>query len=101
MTDDVGFAAPSTFGGVIPTPALDRIANAGLRYTNFHSTSLRCRIGTWVEDYNTAHSSLGYKTAALYAEHLRLITLPTQKLRVLAGCSHRTGRRINRCGSAG
>jgi len=27
-------------GGVVPTPALDRIANAGLRYTNFHSTSL-------------------------------------------------------------
>ena len=40
MTDDVGFAAPSTFGGVIPTPNLDRIANEGLRYTNFHSTSL-------------------------------------------------------------
>ena len=40
MTDDVGFAAPSTFGGVIPTPALDRIAADGLRYTNFHSTSL-------------------------------------------------------------
>jgi arylsulfatase A-like enzyme len=40
MTDDVGFGAPSTFGGVIPTPALDRIAKAGLRYTNFHSTAL-------------------------------------------------------------
>lgn len=40
MTDDVGFAAPSTFGGVIPTPTLDRVAAAGLRYTNFHSTSL-------------------------------------------------------------
>ena len=40
MTDDVGFAAPSTFGGVIPTLALDRIANAGLRYTQFHSTAL-------------------------------------------------------------
>jgi arylsulfatase A-like enzyme len=40
MTDDEGFGAPSTFGGVIPTPTLDRIANAGLRYTNFHSTSL-------------------------------------------------------------
>ena len=40
MTDDAGFGAPSTFGGVVPTPALDRIANAGLRYTNFHSTSL-------------------------------------------------------------
>jgi arylsulfatase A-like enzyme len=40
MTDDVGFAAPSTFGGVIPTPTLDRVAKNGLRYTNFHSTSL-------------------------------------------------------------
>ena len=40
MTDDEGFGAPSTFGGVIPTPALDRIAKAGLRYTQFHSTSL-------------------------------------------------------------
>ena len=40
MTDDAGFGVPSTFGGVIPTPALDRIAKAGLRYTNFHSTAL-------------------------------------------------------------
>jgi hypothetical protein len=40
MTDDVGFGAPSTFGGLIPTPALDRIANAGLRYTAFHTTAL-------------------------------------------------------------
>jgi arylsulfatase A-like enzyme len=29
-----------TFGGVIPTPAMDRIAQAGLRYTQFHSTAL-------------------------------------------------------------
>jgi arylsulfatase len=40
MTDDAGFGVPSTFGGVIPTPALDRIAANGLRYTNFHSTAL-------------------------------------------------------------
>ncbi|MGB7436512.1 MAG: arylsulfatase [Candidatus Acidiferrum sp.] len=40
MTDDVGFGAPSTFGGVIPTPALERIASMGLRYTNFHTTAL-------------------------------------------------------------
>lgn len=40
MTDDVGFGAPSTFGGTIPTPALDRIAASGLRYTQFHSTAL-------------------------------------------------------------
>ncbi len=40
MTDDVGFGAPSTFGGVIPTPAMDRIASTGLRYTAFNSTAL-------------------------------------------------------------
>ena len=40
ITDDVGFGAPSTFGGVIPTPSLDRIAANGLRYINFHTTSL-------------------------------------------------------------
>lgn len=40
LTDDVGFGAPSTFGGVIPTPALDRVAQSGLRYTNMHSTAL-------------------------------------------------------------
>ncbi|WP_137176802.1 arylsulfatase [Roseomonas sp. AR75] len=40
LTDDVGYAAPSTFGGVIPTPTLDRVAAAGLRYTQFHTTAL-------------------------------------------------------------
>jgi arylsulfatase len=40
MTDDQGYGVPGTFGGVIPTPALDRIAKSGLRYTQFHSTAL-------------------------------------------------------------
>ncbi len=40
MTDDTGFGVSSTFGGVIPSPNLDRIASNGLRYTNFNSTSL-------------------------------------------------------------
>jgi arylsulfatase A-like enzyme len=40
MTDDQGYGVSGTFGGVIPTPSLDRIANSGLRYTQFHSTAL-------------------------------------------------------------
>ncbi len=40
MTDDQGYGVSGTFGGLIPTPALDRIAKAGLRYTQFHSTAL-------------------------------------------------------------
>src|SRR5262245_18392564 len=40
MTDDQGYGVTSTFGGVIPTPTRARIAKAGLRYTQFHTTAL-------------------------------------------------------------
>ena len=40
MLDDVGFGSCSTFGGPIPTPGVDRIANAGLLYNRFHTTAL-------------------------------------------------------------
>src|SRR5574337_250272 len=40
MTDDVGFGASTTFGGPVPTPTMDRLAKAGLRYTQFHTTAL-------------------------------------------------------------
>jgi hypothetical protein len=40
MTDDSGFGAPSTFGGVIPTPAMERVAKNGLRYNQVYSTAL-------------------------------------------------------------
>jgi len=40
ITDDAGFGVPSTFGGVIPTPTMDRIAKAGLRYNRVFSTAL-------------------------------------------------------------
>jgi Sulfatase len=36
MTDDQGYGITSTFGGVIPAPAMDRLAKSGLRYTQFH-----------------------------------------------------------------
>ena len=40
ITDDAGFGVPSTFGGVIPTPTMNRIANNGLRYNRVFSTAL-------------------------------------------------------------
>jgi len=40
ITDDAGFGVPSTFGGVIPTPTMDRIAQEGLRYNRVFSTAL-------------------------------------------------------------
>ncbi len=40
LIDDCGFGQMGTFGGGIPTPALDRVAENGLRYTRFHTTAL-------------------------------------------------------------
>jgi len=40
LIDDVGFGAPSTFGGPIQTPTLDALAANGLRFNNFHTTAL-------------------------------------------------------------
>jgi arylsulfatase len=40
MTDDVGFAAASAFGGPIATPNLERLAARSLVYNRFHTTAL-------------------------------------------------------------
>jgi len=40
LLDDAGYGSESTFGGTIPTPNMDKLAQQGLRYTHFHSASL-------------------------------------------------------------
>jgi arylsulfatase len=40
LIDDLGFGAPSSFGGPVAMPTLDKLAQGGLRYTNFHTTAL-------------------------------------------------------------
>ena len=69
MTDDVGFAASSTFGGPIPTPTLEALAANGLKFNEFSTTALcsptRAALITG-RDQHTVHTgiimerSLGY-----------------------------------------
>jgi arylsulfatase len=40
ILDDVGFGSFGTFGGPVPTPGLDLVAQKGLRYNRFHTTAL-------------------------------------------------------------
>jgi arylsulfatase A-like enzyme len=40
VLDDVGYSAMEAFGGMIETPNINRIAERGLLYTNFHTTAL-------------------------------------------------------------
>ena len=37
VADDLGFSDIGAFGGEINTPNLDRLAYAGIRFTDFHS----------------------------------------------------------------
>ena len=59
ITDDAGFGVPSTFGGVIPTPTMDRIASEGLRYNRVFSTAL------------------DRKSTRLNSSHLKLSRMPS------------------------
>ena len=40
VLDDVGFSAMEPYGGLIETPNINRIAQRGVTYTNFHTTAL-------------------------------------------------------------
>ena len=83
MTDDVGYGAPSTFGGSIPTPALERVAQAGLRYTQFHSTALcsptRAALITG-RNHHTAHSGVIQEIASGFPGYDSIIGKDTATL---------------------
>ena len=40
LFDDVGFSDFQPYGSEIPTPAIDSLAQSGLRYTNFHTAAI-------------------------------------------------------------
>ena len=40
LMDDVGPGTPSTYGGEIHTPTLDRVAKMGISFNRFHSTAM-------------------------------------------------------------
>ncbi len=40
LIDDMGFGQSSAFGGPVHMPTLEKLANNGLRYNNFHTTAL-------------------------------------------------------------
>ena len=74
MTDDQGYGISGTFGGVIPTPNMDRIAKMGLRYTQFHSTAL-CSPSRAALITGRNHHSVGFGVIAEQATGLPRLRL--------------------------
>ena len=63
VLDDVGFGQLSSFGGLVDTPVLDRLAATGLRYTNMHTTAL-CSPSRACILTGRNHQSVGMATIA-------------------------------------
>jgi len=63
LVDDSGFATSSTFGGVIPSPTLDKLAAQGLRYTQMHTTAL-CSPTRAALISGRNHHTMGYGVVA-------------------------------------
>ena len=66
LLDDVGFAQLGSYGGLIQTPNIDKIADNGLRYTNFHTTAL-CSPSRACLMAGRNHHSIGLGSHALTA----------------------------------
>ncbi len=63
MSDDVGFAMASTFGGPVPTPNFDRLAAQGQRYNRFHTTGICSPTrAALLTGRNTHNAATGYLT---------------------------------------
>ncbi|MGE0723395.1 MAG: arylsulfatase [Alphaproteobacteria bacterium] len=70
LIDDLGFGAASTFGGPIRTPTLDALAAGGLRFNNFHTTSLCSPTRVALKsgrNHHTANAGSVMETATAFA----------------------------------
>jgi len=89
VVDDMGFADLGAFGGEIETPNLDRLANHGIRFTNFHTSTAcspsRAMLLTGVDSHRAGLGNMleelspNQKGRPGYEGYLnkRVVTLPT------------------------
>lgn len=67
LVDDVGFSTTSTFGGPIPTPNFQKLADRGLRYNRFHVDSICSASRAALLSGRNSHQ-IGFGTIAEHAQ---------------------------------
>lgn len=76
LYDDTGLAAWSPYGGAINMPTLDKIADNGIRYTQFHTTALcsptRSTLMTGRNHHLNGFASISETTNGFPGQHGRL-----------------------------
>src|SRR3546814_6262678 len=70
LVDDMGFSDISSYGGEIPTPNLDRLAEGGLRFTQFYNTArCSCSRASLLTGTYPHQAGLGHLEAIRSEEH--------------------------------
>lgn len=71
MADDLGFSDLGCYGGEIDTPHIDRLAQEGIRFSNFHVNSMCVVTRTSLLSGHTHYQSDGYRHSLPIAERMR------------------------------
>src|SRR6185503_20254271 len=98
LADDLGYSDLGSYGGEIETPALDRLALDGIRFTRFYATP-RCSptraallTGVWSHEAGVAHLAADWGEPAYRgAIHAELPTL-AERLRALGYATYMVGK---------
>ena len=72
LLDDIGFGQSSAFGGPCKMPTLDKLADRGLRYNNFHTTALCSPTRTALltgRNHHVNHAGAIMELATAFPEH--------------------------------
>ena len=86
LIDDMGFGMSSAFGGPIHMPTVERLANEGLRYNQFHTTALCSPTRTALLSGRNHHTN-----------NMGAITEAATAFRATPGRGRTTWRRSPRC----
>lgn len=94
LLDDLGLGQPGTFGGLIPTPALDKLAARGVKYNRFHTTAIcgpsRAALLTG-RNHHTANSGFLMEWATGFPSYTTMIPRETATIaEVLRGNGYTT-----------
>jgi arylsulfatase A-like enzyme len=89
LADDLGFSDLSCYGGDVPTPHLDKLAQAGVRFTQFYNCARCCPTrasllsGLYPHQAGVGHMLENWKSPA-YTPGLgaNVVTIPQRFARV-------------------
>jgi arylsulfatase len=94
LCDDLGFSDLSCYGSEIPTPNIDRLAQDGLRYTDYHSAPMcsptRAALLTGLEPHRAGMGHVAHSDPGFPGYAMELTDLAPTMAELLRGAGYQT-----------